>query len=184
MFDYLAIAFGLVYSVTALRLIGGLPSATAPERRYWVHVGTLVVLLLGVIASFWTFWSLAEVDWTFPRFMLALAIPGLLYYCAVVMVPENPEAVPSWREHYYAARRRYFVAFGLWGLVTAIGATVNLGMPLAHPARGLQGLVMVLGVLGTVSARPRVHAAIVLVLFAIWAAWGVTAGLHAAPLAD
>ena len=47
-------------------------------------------LLATVALSFWTFWSLRDVEWTFQGFLLALAVPGLLYYCAALSIPENP----------------------------------------------------------------------------------------------
>jgi hypothetical protein len=43
LFEYLAIAFGLLFSMTALRLVGGLPAALDPDRRFWVHVMILSV---------------------------------------------------------------------------------------------------------------------------------------------
>ena len=96
LFEYLAIAFSLVYSLAALRLLGGLPSALAPGRRSFVHLILTLVMLSLVAISFWTFWSLRDVAWTYPGFMVALLVPGTLYYCAAVLVPENPEAVESW----------------------------------------------------------------------------------------
>ena len=77
LFEYLAIAFSLLYSLAALRLLGGLPAALAPGRRYSLHLGLSVILLLWVAISFWTFWSLRDVEWTFPGFLIALAVPGL-----------------------------------------------------------------------------------------------------------
>ena len=105
----------------------------ARERRYSLHLLLNLVLLMLIAVSFWTFYSLKDVDWTFPGFLLALLIPGLLYYCAAVLVPENPEDVVSWRDHYWAMRRRWYGGLALWGVATAASASVNLGMGLQHP---------------------------------------------------
>ena len=35
LFEYLAIAFSLVLSFSAMRLVAGLPYAAHPNRRYW-----------------------------------------------------------------------------------------------------------------------------------------------------
>jgi hypothetical protein len=78
LFEYLAIAFGLLYSVAALRVLGGLPVALAQSRRYSLHLTLTVINLLLIATSFWTFWSLRDVEWTFPGFLLALLVPGLL----------------------------------------------------------------------------------------------------------
>jgi len=177
LFEYLAIAFGLLFSVAALRLLGGIPYAVPPARRYWVHLSMSGVLLLSIAASFWTFWSLRNVDWTFPRFLLSLGIPGLLYFCAAMIIPENPEDVESWEEHYYLARKRFFAGFGLWGAVAAISATVNLSVPLSHPSRLIHAVGVGIGVVGLMSSDRRVHAGIVIGLGVLLALWGVTGGL-------
>ena len=164
LFEYLAIAFGLLYSVAALRVLGGLPAAMARHRRYSLHLVLTFVQLMLIAISFWTFWSLRNVTWTFRGFLLALLIPGLLYYCAAVLVPENPEQVASWRDHYYRVRRRWYGGFGLWGLAAAASATVNLGMPLDHPARAVHVISVALGLAGSLSSNPRVHTGIVVAL--------------------
>lgn len=38
LFEYLVAAFALLYSLAALRLIGGISVALAPSRRYWPHL--------------------------------------------------------------------------------------------------------------------------------------------------
>jgi hypothetical protein len=172
LFEYLAIAFSLLYSIAALRLLGGLPAAMDPERRDALHL-SLTMVLLGVVAlSFWTFWSLRGVDWTFQGFLLALAVPGLLYYCAALIIPENPADVPSWRDHYFAIRRRWYGALALWGLAAGVSASVNLGMPLQHRARGVHVTSVLIGLVGFASPKRRVHVVLVslLVLFSISAA--------------
>ena len=111
LFEYLAIAFSLVLSFSAIRLVGGLPHALRREGRYWVHVAFVVGLLFSVTNAFWVFWSFREISWNYPKFLLALLNPGILYLLAATLVPENPETVRSWRDHYYAVRRRFFIGW-------------------------------------------------------------------------
>lgn len=176
LFEYLAIAFGLVYSVAALRLLGGLPFAVAATRQYWVHLSLTLFQLLVTAASFWSFWSFQEADWTFPRFVLALTVPALIYYCSAVLVPENPEEVESWRDHYFSVRQRYFAGVGLWAVAGATNASVNAGMPLTHPSRLIHLAVLLVSVVAVVSPRPAVHAAIVTLLGAVFVGWIVLFG--------
>ena len=91
-------------------------------------------------------------------------------------MPENAETVGSWREHYYAVHRRFFAGFGLWGLVAGIGASVNLGMTAAHPARAVHAMAITLGIVGAVSASERVHRGIVVFGLTMFVAWAITAG--------
>ena len=64
-------------------------------------------------------------------------MPGTLYYGAAVLIPENPEAVESWHEHYFAVHRRWYLGIASFALAAGASATVNLGMGLIHPARGV-----------------------------------------------
>jgi hypothetical protein len=160
LFEYVAVAFSLVFSYTALRLVGGLPSALEGSRRYWVHATLVVGQLFSTAAVFWLFWSFRDVEWTFPRFLLVLASPGLVYYNACALVPENPSEVQSWRVHYFAARKRYYLGVALWALVVVTTSTLLLDMPIAHPARVVQAGALGIGVLGASTADPRAHAGI------------------------
>ena len=177
LFEYLAIAFGLVYSVAALRLLGGLPLAVAVSRRYWVHLALTFFQLLLIAASFWSLWALREVNWTFPRFLLALSIPALIYYCSAVLVPENPGEVTSWRVYYFDVRRRYFVGVALWALVGATNASVNLRLPLTHPSRAVHLAVLLASLVAMSSSRPGVHAVLALLFGMIFVVWAVSLGL-------
>lgn len=160
LFEYLAIAFSLVFSFAAMRLVSGLPHALDSGRRYWVHLVLVFLQLLAITGVFWIFWSYRDVEWSFPRFLLALASPAILYFNACTLIPEAPASVESWRAYYFSTRKRYFVAVCFWALAVGAASSVILRMPLTHPARALQGVAFALGVLGAASANPRVHAAI------------------------
>jgi hypothetical protein len=177
LFEYLAIAYGLLFSLAALRILGGLPYAVEKARRYWVHLAMTLVLLLAVIGAFWTLWSLRDIRWTFSRFLLVLTIPGILYYLAALAIPENPEQVESWGDHYYTVHRRFFAGFALWGAVAAVNASVNLGLALTHPSRAVHATAMIFGVVGAASSSPRVHAGIATLAYVAWALWALTTGM-------
>ncbi len=99
LFEYLAIAYSLVFSFSAMRLVGGLPHALDPNRRYWLHVCWVLIQLVGTAGQFWLFWSYRDVEWSYPRFLLTLANPSLLYFNACTLVPEAPASVESWRTY-------------------------------------------------------------------------------------
>lgn len=175
-FEYLAIAFSLLYSLAALRLIGGLPFAISPGSRSVWHLILTGTTLFLVAVSFWVFYSLHEVEWTFLGFLVALLIPATLYYCAAIAMPSEAEAVPSWSDYYLAMRRRWFMGLALWGLSAAASATVNLGMGLTHPARGVQATAVAIGLIGSSTDHERVHRAFA-VLFVLLALVTVLAQL-------
>jgi len=179
LFEYLAVAFGLVFTLAAMRLVGGLPHALRSDRRYWVHLCVTLLMLLGSAAVFWTFWSLKDVAWTFPRFLVALAIPATLFYCCAALVPENPEEVSSWRQHYWDVRVRFWGGTLAWITSAALSATVNLGMGLTHPARAFQLFVAATALVGILSDKERVHAGLIVGLAIV--GMGLAFSVGAAP---
>ena len=170
LFEYLAIVFSLVVSVTGMRLVAGLPHAFQKERRYGLHVALVVWQLLATVGLFWIFWSYRDVEWNFPIFLLVLANPGVNYSNACALIPENAAAVESWRDHFFAVRRRYFIGVAAWILTVAAVTTVALDMPWLHPGRLAQITILTGAVLGAVSTRPRVLGTVVLVQFGIYLA--------------
>lgn len=160
LFEYLAIAFSLLFSFSAMRLVGGLPHAVDPDRRYPIHLCFVFIHLVGTAAVFWAFWSYRDVSWTFPRFLLALAGPSLIYFGACTLIPEAPATIASWRTHYYTVHKKYFLCVCLWAAVVAVTVTILVQMPLAHPARAAQAGAFAAAIIGALSDSQRVHAGI------------------------
>lgn len=164
LFEYLAIAFSLVFSFTALRLVSGLPYALDPERRYSVHAFHVFLMLIVTPTIFWGFWSFRDGEWNWLLFMSALASPATLYFLACALIPDAPSAVTSWRSHFYSVRRRYFLGFCVWFLILSVNTTFLLGLPPVHPVRATHLLLLAAGIVGAASENPLVHFAITIVL--------------------
>lgn len=163
LFEYLAIAFSLVLSFSAMRLVAGLPYAAQPDRRYWVHLVFVFGHLLLTALAFWNLWNFRDATWTLPRFLLILMIPGLIYFTACALIPEQAAAVDSWRSHYYSVRRRFFSGLLALALVISLGTAAVLDLSWLHPARVAHFLGMAYGLLGASSSNERVHAGLALV---------------------
>ena len=176
-FEYLAIAFSLVLSLSGMRVVAGLPHAVQSGRRYWVHLCFVGWQLFVTVVIFWLFWSFRNVTWNFPIFVLVLASPSLIYFNACTLVPENPSSVESWRAYFYSVRRRYFTGVGCWALATVAISTIALKMPLLHPGRVFQVAVLLIGVAGMLSASHRVQACIALFALVVSVFVAFTLGL-------
>jgi len=162
LFEYLAIAFSLIFSASAMRLIGGLPHATQPGRRYSVHLAYVCFQLAATAAVFWVFWSFRDLEWTFGTFLLVLVSPAIVYYNACTIVPEMPGEVGSWRDYFFAVRRRYFLGFVAWVVAVATISSIVMNVPVFHPVRLMQASLLVASLVGLWSADERVHKGLVL----------------------
>ncbi len=167
LFEYLAVAFSIVLSLAAVRLLSGLSVAFAPERRYWPHAMWIVFALLSSALVWWNFWSFREVSWNFFAFLLVLMVPAVIYLQAAALVPENPSLVRSWREHFFTARKRLFVALGSLFLLIAGISWLLLDLPLLHPARGVQASALGLALSGAVSTNKRLHEVLPFIFLAL-----------------
>ncbi len=161
--EYLAIAYSLVFSLAAVRLVSGLPYAIDRDSRYPVHLAYVVAALFAIAADFWAQWEARDTVWTFPRFLLQLTGPGALYFLACTLVPDNPAAVASWERHFFSARKKCFGTLCAWALILTVNATVFTGLPWVHPFRGLHLGILALGVAGLSTDRPRAHLMILIV---------------------
>jgi hypothetical protein len=177
LFEYVTIAFSLIFSFSVMRLVGGIPHSLDPGRRYWLHALHVGFQLVASAGSFWANLDYRDLEeWTFPAFLLVLAGPSLFYFNATVLIPDAPATIESWRVHYFAVRRRYWIAICLWALVDATIDSALLDVPLAHPGRAVQGFFLALGVSGVISANVRVHEILALLVWLLPLAAIATAG--------
>ncbi len=81
----------------------------------------------------------------------------ILYLQATVLVTSTPQAVPSWREHYYSITPVFF-ALNILYIVSLPGVSWFTGGVVFSPvAKSVLALGAVLSVGGMVSRNPRLH---------------------------
>lgn len=182
LFEYLAIAFSLLLSTSVMRVADGLAHALKDPGRSWLFVGQLLVALLANVSAFWNFWSFHDADWTFPRFVLAVSGPVALYVGSCTLVPRAPESIVSQSEHSRAVRRRFYLCLALWTIAIATTATVLVGMPFNHPARGAELFIFALGAIGASTDDDRIHAGLIVAAIAFAAIALTTIGARPASL--
>jgi len=110
----------------------------------------------------WSLWERREVSssWTYATFLIQLLPPLILYLQATALVTPTPQVVSSWREHYYAGRRRFFglnLAFGLSNPLAlyAAGIGIDGGQQLAPSL-----VIVAISLIGLLSSSHRVHSAL------------------------
>jgi hypothetical protein len=170
LFEYLAAAYVLMLSLALLRAMSGVPHAVRPARRYWLHATWLVLALSTCLVAFWAFWSYRNVEWTIFRFMNSLAVPALLYCFIALLVPPDPSAVISWRDHFFDIRVRLF-ATGVALMVAVIASNqFTLRVPFLHPSQLGNYALLTIYFIAFASARPAVHGVLAIVFALLVAA--------------
>lgn len=160
LFEYLAIAYGLLLSLACVRLLNGLSHVLYSAHKYWTHAIWSCLLLFFGLLLFWQHWSTLNVEWTFLTFMMNLAGPGMIYFLACTLIPDEARGVDSWRDYYFSVRRQFFGGLCIWSVIMVVNTTLILGVPLLHRSRIIPIGLMLLGLLGLSTDSPRVHAGI------------------------
>jgi hypothetical protein len=152
------VAFALVYALAVGRVLAGIMPALAADRRYFVHAGWLVQILLVCVLQWWTLWRTIDVEWTAFRFLWILSVPSLQYVRVAILLG-TPESIDSYREHFYAVRRTYFSVGVLISVHAALGPWVTGMVPWFTPAPihlGTSVLATIM-VVGLASSNEVVH---------------------------
>ena len=113
LFEHMAVANSIILSLSAVRLLDAIPSALAPERRYWTHFAFVLVTVWLCAQYWWVSWVFSRVtDWTYAKFLIYLVPPAILYSQARAIASEAPSQVESFRDHFDRVRKRFFVLPG------------------------------------------------------------------------
>ena len=134
-FEYVSVAIALLSALAIGRLLSGFSTALDQSRRYWVHLGWIVVLLLVCVGQWWGLWRMRDVSWTPIRFLFVLSMPGLLFVQAVVLMGEDPGRVDSFCEHFFNRRVRFFSVALVSAIVLAFSPWVFGNVPWLDVAR-------------------------------------------------
>ncbi len=157
-FDHVAVAFAMVMSLAAVRLLDGLRPALSPQGGWWVQATWVAQKLAGLALTWWVFrWLRTDVTWTAPAFLWVLIAPGLLFLQASALVSPDPLAITNWRAHFFGMRRWFFAVEAGFIVHSILTSTLLRGVPIRDPLRLLQGIALVMSFVGIASARPRLH---------------------------
>lgn len=167
LFEYLAAAYALLLGLGVVRLLDGLSHVLHARRRYWAHATWVCLMIFSSLLLFWQHWSTLEVEWTFLSFLMNLAGPAMVYFLSCTLIPDNAEGVNSWRDYYFSIRRQFFGGLCVWSVFMFINTSLILNVPLLHLSRIIPSGLMLLGLSGLSTDKPKNHAYILLGLLCV-----------------
>lgn len=156
-FEYISVAASLIYSLILAKLLGALPAALQPGKRYWVHALWIASLLGVTLDSWWRIWSYREVEWNPIAFVSLLAVPSIIFLRASILLGDQPSQISSWQDRYYKVRRPFFLLQLLASANFIASHWLITGTML--PTSTLVGLALfsMLALSAILSAAPRLH---------------------------
>ncbi len=155
-FEYLSVAVSIVLALGLATLLRVLRDVLEPGRRYWVHTIWVLAVAFLHIQLWWAYWDYSTgVAWSFPKFILLLCAPAVLFLMAASLV--SAESGMGWREHFYRERRWFFALMSLYMLVAISTSWLVRDVPLTHPYRIPQAVFLGVSVVGLTSRNHTVH---------------------------
>jgi hypothetical protein len=167
-FEYITVAVSMVLSLGVVRLLEALRHAFDPARRYAVVLLWIIAKLMNHVLFWWALWSYRDfADWNILDFTWILLFPGLLYMQVISLVTTTPQDIADWRTHFYSVRRWFFSANILLLLHSAITLSLVPAVASLYPVLAVQAVLLVINIVGVLSANPKLHLAIVLLALVI-----------------
>ena len=173
-FEYLSVAVSIVLALGIGHVLGGLSMLARRWRYvslYWVHLVWTVLILVLHVQIWWAYWDFSgDRSWNLARFAAMLAVPGMLYFLAHMIVPEStPENRLDLRAYFGEIRVPFFLALAVLWAYLIVWRAVAFGDPLFLPRRGPQAVLLLLALAGAAREGPRWLAGVTVASAAVWA---------------
>lgn len=171
-FDYVMMLAAIVIGLALTHLMQGVGRIVENPRAskiWWVHL--VWVAHTGLLSVFW-WWFQFELRrtpvWTFQLYAFVLGYAFLIYLICTILFPSDLGDARDFKK-YFLSRRRWF--FGMLIALLIVDVIDTLSKGAAHFASlGLeyplsQGALVLLCVVGIVTRRDRVQAAVAVLAF-------------------
>lgn len=176
-FFHVRVIIGIVVGLSVTRLLTGLARFVQHPARnqvYWIHLGWVIFLLLGVTHFWWFEFGLSRIEqWTFEIYFFVLIYAALFFFICTILFPDHMEEYSGFADYFHSRQMWFFgllatlfAADILDALIKGIDHFRSLGP--TYPVR--QAILAALAVAGMFIANRRYHAAFVIVGLAaqIW----------------
>jgi hypothetical protein len=181
-FEHLAVLISIVLGLGIAHLLGSLHrlvQARGRVRLYWLPLLWTALLFVTQVEWWWAIYALRrETEWNFFYFLFVLLSPVSLFLAAAFVLPDiEPGRSYDLRTYYYANRRWLFAIVALGPVLDAVRRGLQAGSWTDVGATTNAASAVLVGSLA-VSARPRWHAAVTLVVAALFGYFIVAAALE------
>lgn len=172
-FEYLSVLVSIVIAYAMSEALSGWGQMIRVRDRvrpYPVHLGWSILSVLLMIQWWWGgFWQYRHViDLGYFGFLAVLSEPVLLVLLSFVLTPHPAElGGRDLRAEYFRNRRWSFGIAALLLVELALVDTLVANQSLWHPKNAIRGLGVVVLLTLAISARERLHAALLAVAYAL-----------------
>ena len=172
-FEYVAVAFSLVFALILSRLLESLPSVFRPARRYWIHAVWTIHMIFSVFGLWWALWEFRDTSWTPILFLGVMTFPVILYMRTIFLLQDPTEGSETWEVLFFENRKAFFATSMLAPVAALIFDFAAIEAEGSAQGWRLSGYLLLLALClpGFVTSNRKVHAVIAIVTFVLGLGW-------------
>lgn len=122
-FEFLMVLMSIIIGLGLSELLTNVARqirARKNSKVFWVHSGTVVLLLVAFLQIWWETWDLRVIEvWTFPSLMMMLAAPAGLFMISHIVFPDVIEGADF--EDYYFRNSRVLWSIAAFVVIASTG---------------------------------------------------------------
>ena len=173
-FEYLSVLVSIVIALGLTEISAGwlrLLRNRTRVRFSALHAAWSLFSVLMLIQLWWGFWQYRAVEaWSFPGLLAVVGESLLLAFAGTVLLPEvAPDRELDLRAYFQEQSRLFFSMGTAVLLMLAVTDVIVAGQPFLHAESAFRVPGVVVAILAAVFPNPRLHAALAVVAFALFA---------------
>ena len=161
LFEYLMVMVSIILGLGVTQALRGFGKIARSKSNYLPLTLWCVILFYLHIQVWWSLWDLSSVDaWNQLGFAMIIAIPCSLFAATELLMPMGSSPDTDWQAHFHSVRKWLMAVVCLFGLLAMMETYVFLDLPLTHPYRIIQGIVITASTIGIFVTSTKTHIAL------------------------
>ena len=157
-FEYLMVFVSIILGLGMTQALRGLSKIARSDTPYSAVTLWAALLVYLHVQVWWALWDLHVIEsWNQGYFTFIVLIPCSMFAATELLVPMGTTADTDWRSHYFKVRRWFYAAMIVFTFLATVETYVLLSVPLTHPYRIMQVVMLTLLAVGFASPNPRVQ---------------------------
>lgn len=171
-FEYASVVVSIVLALgiaEILRFLADSLREPGARRLYWVHLLWILLLLELHMEFWWRMWAFKDRLTVGPELAAVLIGPALLFMASRTLLP-GPRDTTDMHALYYGHKNGFFammIATSIWSMVTSPWSVPTDQRGVLYASLVLTGVVVAVFAACIVTSNRRVHAGVVLAIFAL-----------------
>jgi hypothetical protein len=157
-FEYLMVMVAIILGLGVTQTLRGLSKIARGSKSFIAVTIWALTLFYLHIQVWWALWDLTAVEtWNQAYFYYVVSIPCALFSATELLLPLGSSSETDWQSHFFSVRKWFFGILVFFVIISILESRILLSIPLIHPYRLFQVVVLSVVVTGLMTKSPRAH---------------------------